>query len=61
MSEKPKLKWCGSGTGAGYYIDLYETEDGKKVLIGSDFDTDSIRMEIASHFTEAPAKPRSRT
>lgn len=43
----PKLKWIGSGKGAGYYIDLYETEDGRKVIIGTERDDPILRKEIA--------------
>lgn len=30
-----KLKWFGSGTGAGLYVDLYQTEDGREIVVGA--------------------------
>jgi hypothetical protein len=30
-----KLKWCGSSTGAGMYLDLYEVEGGREMVIGA--------------------------
>jgi hypothetical protein len=49
-----KLIWKGSGTGAGYYVDLYETEDGQQVIIGSMREGDTIRKEVATAFNERP-------
>lgn len=47
-----KLTWVGSGKGAGYYVDLYETQDGKQVIIGSIGPDDPIRGEISNAYNK---------
>jgi hypothetical protein len=47
-----KLTWMGSGTGAGYYVDLYTTQDGKQVIIGSMGPDDPIREAIADAYNK---------
>lgn len=49
------LKWMGSGKGAGHYVDLYETQDGKQVIIGSIGPDDPIRKAIADAYNKRPA------
>jgi hypothetical protein len=58
MTDALKLKWKASGKGAGYYIDMYETEDGKQVIIGSEFSADTVRQEIAAQSATIDFKAR---
>lgn len=52
-----KLRWIGSGTGAGYYVDLYQREDGRRILIGAEHEDDKpSREDVVQAFTMIDAR-----
>jgi hypothetical protein len=46
-----KLKWFGSGTGAGLYVDLYTDENGREIVVGAYREQDKpSREEVIKAF-----------
>lgn len=54
-----KLKWFGSGTGAGMYLDLYEVEGGREIVVGAHRECDKpSREEVISAFAGLSRAPQ---
>jgi len=55
-----KLKWYGSGTGAGMYMDLYTVEGGREIAIGAYREEDKpSREDVIKAFASLPDLPDS--
>jgi len=53
-----KLKWYGSGTGAGMYLDLYEVEGGREIVVGAHREEDKpSREDVIKAFASLPDLP----
>lgn len=54
-----KLKWFGSGTGAGLYVDLYEVEGGREIVVGAYREEDKpSRADVIRAFASIGAEPK---